>query len=1578
MWCHSERRVKALSAVGMPPVSRWTCHGLPAWAACGLTAVWCLVLALPAHGGTTWDGGGVNTNFTTGANWNDDSAPSFTGGTSTLTFATGGSTATVDTAASLARIILNSDSAFTVADGSGSLTLAGETIGGVLTGITASPATAGTTVAYTISEQIALGATQSWNVANNGAGGTSLSVSGVISGASLGLTKIGSGTLTLSGVNTFSGTMSINEGTVSVGSWNNASSNGVWGNAASLIQMNGGRINYTGASASGNLRGMNLASGTNTIDVASGATLNFTGFNTFQSNGGNLVKEGAGTLQLGSPGVANNIFAGKATINSGTLDWFGGGSMPNPASLVSDFLTINNGAAFALSYSDAPTTVSANIGIRLAGNATIMSGTASGASHTIAGPIADGATAGSLQKTGPGRLTLSASNSFTGSTRSVTGTLTVNNASALASSTLDMNGADSGSVTFSQNSTLGGLTGSRNLDMSTHTLSIGNNGQSTTYSGVLSNGGLTKVGSGTLALSGVNTFSGTMSINEGTVSVGSWNNASSNGVWGNAASLIQMNGGRINYTGASASGNLRGMNLASGTNTIDVASGATLNFTGFNTFQSNGGNLVKEGAGTLQLGSPGVANNIFAGKATINSGTLDWFGGGSMPNPASLVSDFLTINNGAAFALSYSDAPTTVSANIGIRLAGNATIMSGTASGASHTIAGPIADGATAGSLQKTGLGTLTLSATNTYSGNTTISAGRLTLGGNGVLGSGSYAGTIANAGELVLGSGAAQILSGVISGTGSVTKSGAGTLTLSAANTYAGNTTLSAGRLVLGGSGVLGSGSYAGTIANAGELIFGSNAAQTLSGGISGTGSLTQLGSGTLALSGNNSFSGLLTVANGALSINSWNSASSAGPLGGSTANFVLGSATSAGTLRYTGGNNYGTTRGFDLAAGGGVIQLTGTARNGGFVHIAGSLISGSGQLTINNPGMVRFLLTGGSSGFSGPVRVQAGELQGNVTFSSGTYTPFGTGSNGLGSAITVDSGAILTLYGGSNYIGIRLGSLAGSGTVTHEGGTYNLLVGGDDTSTTFSGVIGSGANISLTKVGSGTLTLSGSNSYAGNTTLSAGRLVLGGSGLLGSGSYAGTIANAGELIFGSNAAQTLSGGISGTGSLTQLGSGTLALSGNNSFSGLLTVANGALSINSWNSASTNGPLGNSAASVVLGSATSSGMLVYTGGNSNAPTTLRGIDLAAGGGAIQMAGTGRDSGYVHIAGSRISGSGQLTINNPGMARLLIVGSSTFSGPVTVQAGELQINMDPTTTLGSGSNGLGSAVTVNSGALLTLYGFEINSRTLQIGSLAGAGIVRSEGGGTQTLSVGGDGTSTTFSGAIGGGSGRNAIALTKVGAGTLTLGGSSAYTGATQIAAGALLVNGTLGATAVTVQSGGLLGGSGLIGGSVSVLAGGTFSPGNSPGLLTSGPLSLAGTTLMEIDGLAPRGGVGGYDAANINGLLTYGGSMLIDFGPGVTSAFADNTAFSLFSFTSRSNSFSGISTASDGSFYAGLTFTNSGNNDKWTATKGSQTLEFTHSTGSLVIVPEPAAIALALSGIALGAGLRWRRRRAA
>ena len=192
----------------------------------------------------------------------------------------------------------------------------------------------------------------------------------------------------------------------------------------------------------------------------------------------------------------------------------------------------------------------------------------------------------------------------------------------------------------------------------------------------------------------------------------------------------------------------------------------------------------------------------------------------------------------------------------------------------------------------------------------------------------------------------------------------------------------------------------------------------------------------------------------------------------------------------------------------------------------------------------------------------------------------------------------------------------------------------------------------------------------------------------------------------------------------------------------------------------------------------------------------------------------------------------------------------------------------------------------------------------------------------------------------------------------------------------ALLVNGRLAAdSAVTVNSGALLGGSGSILGSVTVLAGGTFSPGNSPELLSVGSLSLAGTTLMEIDGVSPRGGTGGYDATNVTGSLTYGGSLLIDFGAGITSPLADNTTFDLFAFGSFSESFTSITTAADGSFYGGLTFASTGGGDTWTATKNTQTLEFTHSTGNLVIVPEPGAMPLAGLGIAAAA---WALRRRA
>lgn len=107
------------------------------------------------------------------------------------------------------------------------------------------------------------------------------------------------------------------------------------------------------------------------------------------------------------------------------------------------------------------------------------------------------------------------------------------------------------------------------------------------------------------------------------------------------------------------------------------------------------------------------------------------------------------------------------------------------------------------------------------------------------------------------------------------------------------------------------------------------------------------------------------------------------------------------------------------------------------------------------------------------------------------------------------------------------------------------------------------------------------------------------------------------------------------------------------------------------------------------------------------------------------------------------------------------------------------------------------------------------------------------------------------------------------------------------------------------------------------------------------------------------------FDGTNLTGALAYGGSLLIDFGAGITSPFANDTVFDLFDCGSFSGGFTSITTVSDGSWYGGLSFASTGNGDVWTAMRGGQTLEFTHSTGTLAVVPEPGALVLAGLGIA-------------
>jgi autotransporter-associated beta strand protein len=184
----------------------------------------------------------------------------------------------------------------------------------------------------------------------------------------------------------------------------------------------------------------------------------------------------------------------------------------------------------------------------------------------------------------------------------------------------------------------------------------------------------------------------------------------------------------------------------------------------------------------------------------------------------------------------------------------------------------------------------------------------------------------------------------------------------------------------------------------------------------------------------------------------------------------------------------------------------------------------------------------------------------------------------------VTIASGAILNLSTNSQAIG----SLTGAGNVTRT--TAALTTGGNNTSTTYSGIInGSGA---VTKVGSGTWTLSGANTYTGDTNINAGTLLAGAANTLSSGSAVtvasgavldlnnnsqviGSLAGAGNVAFGSgsplgtlttggsNASTTFSGLLTGTGILTKTGSGTMILTGNNTFDGQTNVNGGTLLVN-------------------------------------------------------------------------------------------------------------------------------------------------------------------------------------------------------------------------------------------------------------------------------------------------------------------------------------------------------------------------------------------------------------------------------
>jgi autotransporter-associated beta strand protein len=388
----------------------------------------------------------------------------------------------------------------------------------------------------------------------------------------------------------------------------------------------------------------------------------------------------------------------------------------------------------------------------------------------------------------------------------------------------------------------------------------------------------------------------------------------------------------------------------------------------------------------------------------------------------------------------------------------------------STAVSGTIEDGGTFGgsgaSLVKIGNGTLTLTGNNTYSGGTAINGGTLAVSADNNLG--AAAGGLAfdggtlqfNAGfttnrTITLNAGGGTVdtsaatssaLGGTISGTGGLTKTGAGALTLLGTNNYTGGTTVNAGILFLGDATHMASivGSITNNVTNAVGL-------QILNADMSGVTTIT-----------NNGFAAFFNATTAGTAI-----ITNAGTL-----SFANSSSADHATI-----TNDGSLQFFNASTSG-AANIT----NNFFLAFANSSTA-ENAVIINNRGL----------------SFQATSTAGNatiVTNSAGT-TAFRANSTGGLARLVTNAGGIVDISGLTS-TGMTAGSIEGAGN--YQLGSKSLTVGGNNLATDVSGVIQDGGTFggtgaSLVKVGTGTLTLSGINTYTGATTVNAGTLIVNGS---------------------------------------------------------------------------------------------------------------------------------------------------------------------------------------------------------------------------------------------------------------------------------------------------------------------------------------------------------------------------------------------------------------------------------------------------------------------------------------------------
>ncbi|RDS81737.1 hypothetical protein DWU98_11000 [Dyella monticola] len=1088
----------------------------------------------------------------------------------------------------------------------------------------------------------------------------------VISGAGE-VIKDGNGTLALSGANTYTGGTVLDAGVLGI------SADANLGGSGGAVIINGGTLQTSAAFTTAR----NFIINTGSSQLETDADLTISGN---ISGSGTLNKFGLGTLTLSGA----NSYTGGTSIFAGTLQGTTSslqGNIDDEAALAFNQTangTYTGNISGAGSLSVAGTGIVTLAGTNTyAGGTTISGGTLEGNTASLQGTITDNAAlafnqatngtysgviagTGMLTKEGTGTVTLTGANTYTGGTTISAGTLQGNTTS------LQGNMIDNAALVFDQTA----------------------NG---TYNGVISGAGtLTANGTGALTLDGANTITGLTNVTVGSTLI-----------VGDSSHTTATVGGDVSVNG----GTLSGFGTVQGSVTLSNNAALTPGEAGAIGSLTIGGDLTI-GDGTqlnFDFGAPGtnfstpgqsdhvvVQGNLSIGSTTLNVNNLGSMGpglynlfqwgtalditGGGFAPPSGMSLQILTVDrqinliDTLGVTLDEWDANGLASPSQMGGGSGTWSISSNTWSNTNGQYVGPMSPqpgfaifGGAAGTV-----------AVDDSNGN--VSALGMQFVSNGYHLTGDAIDLVEQSGVapvLRVSSGDTAIIDNVLQGTDGFNKTDGGTLVLTGTNTYTGTTTLSGGYLSVSSDTNLGASSnpldfeggtleITGTAFNqtARTIVWGSpgggfdiddaNNAFTVSQTLTGSGGLLKSGAGTLVLSGANTYSGGTVI--------------DAGTLQGDTSS-LQGNITDNATLLFA--------------------QTSAGSFSGA--------ISGSGQVIKNGGGT---LTLSGANNYTGGTTISAGTLQGDTNSLQGNIANnaalvFNQVTNGTYSGVISGSGNVTKtgsgtlLFTGANvYSGvttISAGMLQGSSTSLQGTIVNNATLEFAQTSNgSFSGAISGGGQ--LIKSGSGTLTLIGTNTYTGGTTVNSGTLQGDAS------SLQGTIANNAAVIFNQASDATFSNVISGSGSLTKTGAGTLILDGVNTYTGGTAVSAGTLEIGDSHSsnASIDGTVDVQSAGTLRGHGTVDGNVTNDGivwpGGSMGTLTIAGNYTQNADGALQIDVTPTQSSMLKVTGNAsLAGTLDLIFApgtyNTGKYTLLQAGSvsgtfSTVNGtvPGTIQS----------------------------------------------------------------------------------------------------------------------------------------------------------------------------------------------------------------------------------------------------------------------------------------------------------------------